>query len=80
MSDFSEELELLRAQLPPKYRTMPSTRTPGWYRAFEEMEDDDEREQAFAFSLGFRDAGEYHAETDWCDRVGLMVDWYEGAE
>jgi hypothetical protein len=58
-------------------RRSPTGPSVGWDFAFADMEDDDEREQAFAFSVGFADASEYHAETNWCDRVGLMVDWYE---
>lgn len=52
----------------------------GWDRAFLEMEEDDEREQAFAVTLGFKDASEYHTETNWCDRMGLSVDWYESED
>jgi hypothetical protein len=58
-------------------RTTPTGTSVGWDFAFADMEEDDEREQAWAFSLGFADATEYHAETNWCDREGLMVDWYE---
>jgi hypothetical protein len=55
----------------------PTGPSVGWDRAFEDLEDDDRAEQAWAFSLGFVDASEYHAATRWCDRTMLMIDWYE---
>jgi hypothetical protein len=48
-------------------------RTVGWDHAFADMEEDNDREQAFAVNLGFQNASDYHAETDWCDRTDMMA-------